>query len=120
MAKIQFGAALTAEGGVTVDPRHNICTSDGVYFTTVRAATADEALAQAKKDNPGVELKIQESGKTHKQRHMKLSASPRHNIFTASGEYFTTVRASSEEEALAQAKQDNPGVELICCSQLPG
>lgn len=120
MARITFGAALTADGGMAVDPRHNICTSDDVYFTTVRAASPEEALAQAKAANPGVDLKIQEAGKTHRQRHTKLNASPRHNIFTAGGEYFTTVRADSEEAALKQAKSDNPGVDLICCSQLPG
>lgn len=67
MGKVDFNAALTSDGGVAFGddtsevclPRWNICTADGVYFTTIRAESEDQALKQAKAANPDVELVIQ-------------------------------------------------------------
>ncbi len=131
MGKVSFGADASAESTVDASPlkepnmdgqRFNFHAPDGTYVTTVRAEDKETALAQARAENPGIDL-IDPPGKTHRARFTKSAAGNRHNFFVmgVSGpEYVCTERADTEDEAYAAAVKNNPGVSLLRTSELPG
>jgi hypothetical protein len=124
MAKVNFGAGITANAAVAVNkevvemhPRHNLW-CDGVYVTTVRAETFGDACKLAAVDHPGKTFSGPPLDTSKLKRVMHgQQATLRKNIFVMKDgrlEYFTTELAATHADAKAQAQAKHPNVELFC------